>query len=475
MVRITKVSPDTPVSIVWFQNDLRLSDNPALLAAVKQGCVLPIYIHHEAVAKKFQAGRTSLLWLRRSLALLDEALGHQLQVYTMPPEKVFKSLAENYKVTHVFWNRRYEPWQRETYAKIEALLEQLGIAYQAFNGNYLHVPEAILKPDGSYYRVYSAYKKRALEAHIEPVLAKPDVLDILSHASHLLKDTPELCLPEVPWEQKVGAHWQVGEVAAHQKLKDFMSTQIDTYGHDRDYPALDATSKLSPHLHFGEISPRLIWHAAQSAQNPEVFMSELLWREFSCYLLYHFKALGDKNFNSKFDAFPWRNNQALLSAWQEGATGYPLIDAGMRELWQTGYMHNRIRMVVASFLVKNLMLHWHHGRDWFWDCLVDADFANNSASWQWVAGSGADAAPYFRIFNPVLQGEKFDAKGFYTRHYVPELAKLPQKYLFAPWRAPQDVLDKAGIVLGKTYPKPIVDVSESRKDALAAYTKSVRG
>jgi deoxyribodipyrimidine photo-lyase len=272
------------------------------------------------------------------------------------------------------------------------------------------------------------------------------------------------------------SYWEIGEGAAQRKLHTFLERGLQNYKEYRNHPSKPNTSRLSPHLHFGEISPNQAWHAAQHyghahrlENDLDCFLSELGWREFSYYLLYHFPDLPSKNFQSKFDHFPWQYDDAFLNVWQQGKTGYPIVDAGMRELWQTGYMHNRVRMIVASFLVKNLGIHWRQGADWFWDCLVDADLASNSASWQWVAGSGADAAPYFRIFNPILQGEKFDPDGDYTRRFVPELKNIPNKYLYNPWKAPEHVLKTSRVVLGTTYPRPIVDLEKSRDAALTAY------
>ena len=265
-------------------------------------------------------------------------------------------------------------------------------------------------------------------------------------------------------------HWQIGENGANQQLQKFLKGGLENYGEGRNFPAKKNVSRLSPHLHFGEISPNQVWYASKDQEAvPEQFLSELGWREFSHHLLYQFPDLPTTNLQGKFDHFPWGNNPDYLKAWQQGKTGVPIVDAGMRELWETGYMHNRVRMIVASFLVKNLLVHWHLGAEWFWDCLLDADLANNSASWQWVAGCGADAAPYFRIFNPVTQGQKFDPEGEYTRRYVPELARLPGNYLFNPWEAPLSVLRDAGVSLGNSYPHPIVDLKSSRGSALAAF------
>jgi deoxyribodipyrimidine photo-lyase len=282
-----------------------------------------------------------------------------------------------------------------------------------------------------------------------------------------------LLLPKISWYKNIEHLWQVGENEAQKKLDDFLKYKLIGYKENRNYPAKPNVSKLSPHLTFGEISPNQIWYTCikqkELDNDLDHFLSEIAWREFSYYLLYHFPQLPSKNFQSKFDHFQWEENNKFLTAWQKGQTGYPIVDAGMRELWQTGYIHNRVRMVVASFLVKNLLLDWRYGARWFWDCLLDADLANNSASWQWVAGCGADAAPYFRIFNPVTQGEKFDSEGKYTKLFVPELTNLPAKYLFQPWVAPNEILQKSGVILGENYPEPIVDLVRSRNYAIKAY------
>jgi deoxyribodipyrimidine photo-lyase len=279
-------------------------------------------------------------------------------------------------------------------------------------------------------------------------------------------------IPAIPWHKKIIDQWPIGEQGAQKKLQTFLRKGLENYQDGRDYPSLSSTSKLSPYLHFGEISPNQAWHAVRSHgenENVEHFCRELGWREFSYHLLYHNKDLPKKNLQKKFNFFPWRFDENDLNKWQKGKTGIPIVDAGMRELWQTGYMHNRVRMIVGSFLVKNLRIHWHYGERWFWDCLVDADLANNSASWQWIAGCGADPVPYFRIFNPVTQGKKFDPKGLYTRQYVPELKKITNEYLFNPWEAPHNILKSAGVDLGSNYPNPIVDLKKSRKDALTAF------
>lgn len=464
---------DSNITIVWFRQDLRLSDNPALLAAVEQGNVLPIYILDTSL------GAASRWWLHHSLEALNTTLDHQLNVYIGEPREILTRLIQTYSIHAIHWNRCYEPARIQEDSELKRFFKEQNIPCKSFKASLLWEPWEVLKKDGTPYKVFTPfYQKGCLSA--EPPrrpLPAPKHLHLVQDKTNHTQLSDLNLLPQIPWDQEMRTHWQVGEQAAEKRLSDFLKHGIENYKEGRNYPAQAHVSRLSPHLHFGEISPHQVFHAAQSALlnakinsvNIECFLSEIGWREFSYYLLYHFPTLPRGNFQAKFDAFPWKTNPAFLKAWQQGQTGYPIVDAGMRELWRTGYMHNRVRMIVGSFLVKNLLLHWHEGADWFWDCLMDADLASNSASWQWVAGSGADAAPYFRVFNPITQGEKFDPEGAYTRQYVPELAKLPSQYLFQPWEAPSEILKAAGVVLGKTYPKPIVDVKTSREAALSAF------
>lgn len=477
------MSHDT--SLMWFRQDLRLSDNPALRAAATFGKVWPIYILDLSMPKPFQLGSASQIWLHHSLKKLEGSLSNRMTFYAGTPEKILQALLKTSKVTGLFWNACLEPWARAQDDHIKDMAEALGVKCHIFQGSYLWHPEDVLKEDGTPYKVFTAYKNKVSSLPLRAPLPKPEHLDVIKDVSK--EGPPEQSLealgliPPHPWHKKIEAQWSFGEVAAQKKLDDFIDQKLLGYKKGRDYPSYDQTSKLSPHLHFGELSPSQVWEAvgleaSRSAGDLETqdldkghFLSEILWREFSGALLYHFPQLPTAPLQPLFQAFPWQDTSTFLKAWQKGETGYPFVDAGMRELWQTGYMHNRVRMVVASFLVKNLRIHWHKGRDWFWECLVDADLGNNSASWQWVAGCGADAAPYFRVFNPVLQGEKFDRQGVYTRKFVPELAHLPDTFLFKPWTAPETVLKKAGIVLGTTYPRPLVDLASSRLEALEAY------
>ncbi|MFZ4116110.1 MAG: cryptochrome/photolyase family protein [Chthoniobacterales bacterium] len=462
-------------TLFWFRQDLRISDNPGLFEAAKNGPVIPIYILDDHSAGVFKMGAASRWWLHQSLEKLNHALDGKLHLDVGDPIEIITKLIHTHNVEAVCWNRCYEPWRIKVDAALKTKLQEMGISCKSFNGSLLWEPWEALKSDQTPYKVFTPFYRHASSSPPRKPLPKPPEITLLyDKENHLYLQDLKL-LPEVPWYHDFEKEWEVGEVGAHKKLCAFLTQGLSGYKEGRNHPGQRNVSHLSPHLHFGEISPQQVWDAASNV-GPEIpkkdqdhFLSELGWREFSYSLLYHFPELPWKNFQAKFDRFPWKENHVLLKKWQQGKTGYPIVDAGMRELWQTGTMHNRVRMIVASFLVKNLLIHWHHGEAWFWDTLLDADLANNSASWQWVAGSGADAAPYFRIFNPVLQGEKFDPEGTYTRRFVPELRAIPKKFLFKPWEAPLEVLKAAGVDLGKTYPKPIVDLATSRDKALEAY------
>lgn len=470
------------IAIHWFRQDLRLEDNPSLVEAASKGQLLPIYILDDKNAQEHKMGAASRLWLHHSLSKLNEQLEGKLQLFEGDAFSIIKALVESLPLAQLSWNRCYEPWRIDRDTKIKSFLEKQGIAVKSHKASLLWEPWQVLKNDQSPYQVFTPFYKRAclFEELIPPALKKPPNFNFAKvKASGALKSVEALkLLPTLAWGKKLISHWQVGEEAAKKALKTFLNKGVEKYKEGRDFPQpfeeLCYVSRLSPHLHFGEIAPQRVWHEAKKGKEGvglSCFLSELGWREFSYYLLYHFPHIPKENLNKKFDAFDWGKNKKRLECWQQGMTGYPIVDAGMRELWQTGYIHNRVRMIVGSFLVKNLLIDWREGERWFWDCLVDADLASNSASWQWVAGCGADAAPYFRIFNPVTQGEKFDTEGQYTRHYVPELKNLPNKYLFCPWQAPEEVLRAAGIELGKDYPLPIVDLAASRQAALDAYQR----
>ncbi|MTI17786.1 deoxyribodipyrimidine photo-lyase [Rhodobacteraceae bacterium RKSG542] len=462
------------LTIHWFRQDLRLSDNPSLYQASQEGRVLPVYVLEDVTNPQDEMGGASKAWLHQSLKQLNDALGGRLIIERGDPLLILLSLAQQYGANKVQWNRCYEPWRIARDTEIKSALSENGVSAESFNGSLLWEPWTVLKDDGTPYKVFTPfYRKGCLHSAAPSLpLPAPSAETIAAPTEQHTPIDDLRLMPKLPWARQMLSHWQIGETAAQQRLHSFLEDSLSDYKNGRDFPARRSVSRLSPHLHFGEISPNQVWHAAQAApddKNRDHFLSELGWREFSYYLLFHNPHLPTQNLQMKFDRFEWREDEAAFERWCRGQTGYPLVDAAMRQLWQTGYMHNRLRMVAASFLVKNLLIDWRKGERWFWDTLVDADQASNSASWQWVAGCGADAAPYFRVFNPVKQGEKFDKDGEFTRKFVPELERMPAKYLHAPWEAPLLVLQEAGVDLGGNYPKPIVDVKSSRERALAAF------
>ena len=469
------------VSLYWFRQDLRLADNPALTAAAEAGAVLPVYILDDGHAGDHKMGGASRWWLHNSLQALNDKLDGKLLVLKGDPVRLLPALAVASGAKKLFWNRCYEPWRIARDTAIKTELVKQGLNVESHNGSLLWEPWDVTKADGTPYRVFTPFFRRGCLGASPPrmPLPAPDQLDLVSLAYEQDGIDGLHLLPEIGWDTTLDPHWQIGEAGAKQRLVTFIDQELSGYKEGRNFPARSHVSRLSPHLHWGEISPNTVWYAAKDRieaglvphGDGDHFLSELGWREFSYSLLYNFPDLPRQNLQRKFDYFPWKQDEAALQCWQRGQTGYPIVDAAMRQLSQTGYMHNRLRMIVGSFLVKNLRLHWHHGEAWFWDCLVDADLANNSAGWQWIAGSGADAAPYFRIFNPITQASKFDPNGDFVRKYVPEIANLPDAYLFSPWEAPANTLGAAGVHLGGNYPRPIVDLKTSRLDALAAFAK----
>ena len=462
---------------MWFRHDLRITDNPALNEACRLGEIIPIYIQDNYNHQNKQIGSASKWWLHQSLISLNNDLDGGLITFTGDPKKIIPKLVNELGASTVIWNRNYEPWQIIRDKTLKTKLEENGSKVITFNGSLLWEPWKILNQSGTPYKVFTPfYRKGCLNADSPRIPeAKPNKIKVVTLNDGFDVESLEL-MPKIEWYKTMEKTWSPGEEGAMKKLDRFLNGPVNHYKTDRDFPGIKGTSRLSPHLHFGEISPNQVWHAALLNQDIQKigkdlfhFLSELGWREFSNHLIYHFPHIISENLQKKFNNFPWSNDKNALVKWQKGITGIPLVDAGMRELWQTGSMHNRLRMVVGSFLVKNLLIDWKYGAKWFWNCLFDADIANNTSGWQWIAGCGADAAPYFRVFNPVTQSEKFDKLGIYIKKYVPELINLDHKFLHCPWEAPGSVLSNAGIKLGKTYPYPIVDLKISRLKALEAF------
>jgi len=462
-------------SIVWLREDLRLFDNPALHYAASQGEVTPVYIFPEGL------GGASYWWLHHSLTSLQARLAEQgvrLILRTGDPVAVLAKLCQETQAESVVWNRVYSPEGITTGTELKESLTSAGIASKSFNAQLLIEPTQVLNKQGNPFKVFTPFWRHCLsQLEPTPLLDNPRLVKT-SHSTESEPLSSWGLLPSSPdWSTGFDARWKPGEAGAQDKWQKFIENTISRYKDGRDIPIEENTSMLSPHLAFGEIGPKQLWFETHQAiasreidsENGNKFLAEIGWREYSRYLLVHFPHITNQPFNSKFENFPWQENPELLTAWQRGQTGYPIVDAGMRELWATGYMHNRVRMIAASFLTKHCLIHWSVGMAWFWDTLVDADIANNTASWQWVAGSGADASPYFRIFNPILQGDKFDKEGAYIRKWVPELAKLDNKFINKPWEADSKSLQLAGITLGQDYPMPIVDHKQAREEALEAY------
>ena len=471
-------------SIVWFRNDLRLADNPALHAAHERGApVLCIFVlEHDNGLRAL--GAASRWWLHHSLETLGAALkkaGTPLEIFAGEAGEILPALAGAAKAGALFFNRRYGASGMDLDKTIEEAVASERCSVKTFNGRLVREPWEIETKAGGSYGVYTPYFKAWQQAGpIDDPLPPPASLKKAIYPSK----GPKRCsladldlLPNKPnWAEGWADNWQPGEAGAHKRLRDFLKDGLADYAAERNRLASWGTSRLSPHLRFGEVSPRQVLHEVDKATTKanktgaETFTKEIGWREFDYHVLHYHPDVAEKNLHTQFDKMPWREPaKADLDAWKQGRTGYPVVDAGMRELWTTGYMHNRVRMITASFLIKDLLCDWRIGEKWFWDCLCDADPANNTLNWQWVAGSGADASPFFRVFNPVMQGQKFDSDGDYVRRHLPELAKLKGRTVHAPWELSEDVLEEAGVELGKTYPKRIVEHKAARDEALAAY------
>ena len=460
-----------PASLVWFRNDLRLADNPALIAGLGSGRpVVPVYVLDEETDGVRPPGAASRWWLHHSLHALDaslRALGSRLILRRGPAERVIEELAAEVDVSAIYWNRAYDQAARERDTRLKQTFNRRGVVAEGLKGNLLFEPWEVQTTSAGSFKMFSAFWRacRGLPSPTAPLPA-PRTLPVPPQWPTTDRVADWRLLPSAPdWSGGLGVSWTPGEASAALRLMAFLDDALARYRLERDLPAVHATSRLSPHLAFGEISARQIWRAATTRGHSaatEKFLNELGWREFAYHLLFHHGNLAERNFRSEFDTFPWLDEGSTLEAWRRGRTGYPIVDAGLRELWATGWIHNRLRMIVASFLTKDLMIDWRAGERWFWDTLVDADPANNATGWQWVSGSGADAAPYFRVFNPVLQGEKFDPTGDYVRRWVPELASLPAEIVHRPWEA-------ASPLPPEIYPARIVEHDTARQRALEAF------
>lgn len=469
-------------TIVWFRQDLRIADQPALVAAAARGPVVPAFIWAPEEEGDWAPGGASRWWLHHSLVSLAgqlEGVGSRLIIRRGASLEVLSQLAAATGADHVVWCRRYEPAAIARDKQVKAALLHTGLRTESFNGSLLHEPWTIATKQGRPYQVFTPFWKACNVAEVdrEPLPAPRKLEGPGKWPASMPVDELEL-LPRIPWEGLFYDAWEPGAPAAEKKLAAFARSQLEKYKDDRNRLDLDGFSRLSPHLHWGELSPRQVWAkvadragSQPGAAGPRSFLTEIGWREFAYHLLYHFPQTTDRPLKEQFSKLAWSRGKLHLKLWQRGQTGYPIVDAAMRELWATGFMPNRARMIVASFLAKDLLIRWQAGAAWFWDTLVDADLSNNTLGWQWTAGCGADAAPYFRVFNPVSQAEQFDPEGAYIRRWVPELSHMPTPWIFKPWEAPNNVLSAAGVRLGENYPQPIVDHAVARDAALAAFAK----
>jgi len=476
-------------ALLWFRQDLRLADNPALQSALAEGGpVIPVFIWTPDEEKHCPPGNASRWWLHQSLESLSaelEALGSRLILRSGPTGTILRQICRETGAQSVMWNRRYEPAIIARDQIIKDSLKSAGIEVETFNAALLHEPGTIQNKAGKPFQVFTPFWKHCLTREDPPApLPAPKQIQAPTKWPSTIPLSKLALEPRINWTKGMHAAWQPGTAGATRQLRQFLKQSFNDYSEHRNRPDLVGTSRLSPHLHFGEISPRQVWHGlrrmAERAGLPvqqwrnSQFLTEVGWREFSHHLLFHFPHTATEPLRPEFARFRWRQNPEGLESWRQGRTGYPIVDAGMRELWTTGWMHNRVRMVVASFLVKDLLISWREGAAWFWDTLVDADLAQNTLGWQWTAGCGADAAPFFRVFNPSTQGEKFDPNGDYARKWCPELAKLPTKWIHRPQEAPTDVLREADIRIGESYPEPIVSHGIARNVALEAYARLKR-
>lgn len=473
---------DIPPAIVWFRQDLRLHDQPALLAAAQGGrSIVAVYVLDEGAAGEWALGGAARWWLHHSVKSLDaglQALGGRLVLRRGAATLVLPALAQEIGAAEVHAGRMHEPWARQADMAVADALRAVGATVHMHRTSTLFDLDSVRTKTGGIYGVYTPFARTCRTLTPDAPLPPPARIETVPVPSDRLEDWN--LLPTKPdWSGGFHEVWEVGEDAAQRRLAGFLDRAVHGYDVGRNLPGQPGTSMVSAHLHWGELSPRQVWATAreaakQTGEGLEVFLGEILWREFAAYLLWHNPHMPEQPLRPAFAALPVREAARELHAWQHGQTGIPIVDAGMRQLWHIGWMHNRVRMIAGSFLVKHMLMPWQAGEAWFWDTLVDADLASNSSGWQWIAGCGIDSQPFFRVFNPVSQGEKFDADGAYVRHWVPELARLPNGALHAPWAADPAILRAAGVVLGQTYPRPILDLAEGRDRALAAYRDTVR-
>jgi deoxyribodipyrimidine photo-lyase len=471
-------------AVVWFRQDLRLHDNKALAMALDAGdCVVPLFIWAPEEEASWEPGSASSWWLHHALADLQAQFKeHGVRLLLRQTSKgcssadILKEVAKATKAETIYWNRRYEPAVIGRDTRIKASLQADGFQVTSANSGMLFEPHEIANKAGKPFRVFTPMWRHYSTLDVpEPIEVDLKQLQSRVRLPKGDKLNDFNLLPQIGWAGDFGEFWgKPTRASMLERLDGFIAKKAENYMPNRDFPEVDGTTRLSPFLHFGQIGPRELWARFASANNRSVafddgVMRQVIWREFAHHLLFHFPETTSEPLNPKFANFPWENTETFLRAWQKGETGYPIVDAGMRQLWQTGWMHNRVRMIVGSLLVKHLLQHWHEGARWFWDTLVDADLANNTMGWQWIGGCGADAAPYFRIFNPIAQGEKFDKTGAYVRRYVPELAKVPAKYIHQPWELGELELSGCGVVLGRDYPAPIIPHRDGREQALAAF------
>lgn len=462
-------------ALYWFRNDLRLSDNSAWKLAVDSGSeVFPLFIHSELEDGEWAIGDASKWWLHHALADLEQQLdakGLKLILRQGKPQQVLQELINELEITHIYWNKRYIPHQFEVDDRLHTELVKTGIEVEVANSSLLAEPWDVSSGSGQPYRVYTPFLKAFPgQENQSPVDSEGMPVVPGNWPTSLTLGDLEL-LPKVEWDAGFKTFWNPTRAGAIERLHQFSEKAMASYKARRDFPGEDGTSRLSPYLHWGQIGPREIValiNTMPDSKGKETFFREVVWREFAYHVLFHNPHTPTQPLQPAYAEFPWRESEADLQAWREGKTGYPIVDAGMRQLWQTGWMHNRVRMVVASLLVKHLLLPWQEGAKWFWDTLVDADLASNTLGWQWAGGCGADAAPYFRVFNPILQGKKFDPDGDYIREYVPELAAVPNQFLHEPWEMPASMQEYLKTIIGEHYPAPIIEHGFGRDRALAA-------